>query len=253
MSEPLPVEKELKSLFPGNATITIFDIGACEAEDSIKYSRLFPASTIYAFEPLAANVRLANANVKNYNITNVRLVEKALSDKNGPEKFYVSSGHPADAGRVDWDFGNKSSSLLEPGKHQEFADFIKFETVVNVETTRLDSFCQQNNISVIDFIHMDVQGAELMILHGAGAMIRSIKAIWLEVSTVDLFKGQPLAGDIEKFMTANGFVMVRDCLYGISGDRLYVSKVHVPKYRRIFPRWTRRRSLLRKVLRKAGL
>jgi hypothetical protein len=99
---------------------------------------------------------------------------------------------------------------------------------------------------------MDVQGAELMVLTGATASLNFIKSIWLEVSAVHLYKGQPLADDIEKFMRKKGFVMVKDCLYGICGDRLYVSKQFFPNHRKLFPVWTRRKTFLRRVLRKAG-
>jgi FkbM family methyltransferase len=253
LNEPLPVEKELKVLFPPGRPIIIVEVGACEGEDSIKYSRLFQNAEIYAFEPLPSNTKMAKENFEKYNIHNVRLIEKALSDKNGTAQFFVSNGQPPDAGQGDWDYGNKSSSLLNPAKHLDVSDFITFKQVVTVETITLDEFCENNKIAGIDFMHMDVQGAEMLVLKGAAKNLRCIKAIWLEVSTIDLYKDQPLAEDIEKFMSANGFVMVRDRLYGITGERLYISKFFFPGYRRLFPVWTRRRSLLRNVLRKAGL
>lgn len=41
----------------------------------------------------------------------------------------------------------------------------------NEETTTLDKFCQENQINKIDFVKMDVEGAERSILRGAGNMI----------------------------------------------------------------------------------
>ena len=251
LQQPLPIEKELKTMFPGKKPLLMIEIGACEGEDTIKYARLFPAAGIYAFEPLRSNIELAGKNFERNNIHNVSLIGKAISDKSGSAPFHVSSGNPADA-EPDWNYGNKSSSLLYPEKHTTISDFIKFDHSTTVETITLDEFCKQNDIRLIDFIHMDVQGAELKVLRGAANSLRSIKAIWLEVSTVDLYKDQPLADEIDSFMQQHGFVMVKDCLYGISGERLYISKAFFPKYRRLFPAWTRRRSFLRKVLRKAG-
>jgi FkbM family methyltransferase len=201
---------------------------------------------------LPYNIDIAKKNFKKNDIYNIKLIGKALSDKIGSAQFYVSRGNPAGI-KDDWDYGNKSSSLLHPAKHKEVSAFIIFDRTVTVETITLDKFCKENNIRSIDFIHMDVQGAELRVLQGALNSLRFIKAIWLEVSTIELYKDQPLAGDIETFMSDNGFAMVRDCLYGISGERLYISKAFFPGYRRLFPAWTRRRSFLRKVLRKAGL
>lgn len=246
------IDKELHLLFPGIRDMVIFDIGACEAEETIKYSRLFPGSTIFSFEPLPQNVILSKKNLTDNNIQNVHFINKAVSDKKGKSDFYVSSGQPDDMPESNWDYGNKSSSLLPPDKHTALIGFIRFNNTITVDTITLDNFCKENEIRRIDFIHMDVQGAELMVLNGAVISLNFIKAIWLEVSTIHLYKEQALANDIEKFMRRRGFVMVKDCLYGVSGERLYISKKFFPGHRKLFPVWTRRKTLLRRILRKAG-
>ena len=98
---------------------------------------------------------------------------KALSSKNGKAVFYVSYGRPENIIESDWDFGNKS--------HLEKYGFIHFDKEIEVETMTLKTFCNLNHINSMDFIHMDIQGAELMLLEGSGDFIASIKAIWLEV------------------------------------------------------------------------
>jgi FkbM family methyltransferase len=234
ISQPVPIEKELKLLFSTKSNLVIFDIGACEGEESIKYSRLFPNDSIYAFEPLPDNINQIRNNFIKYNVTNASYYNNALSCKNGITDFYVSSGRPDNAAKSDWDYGNKSSSLLQPGKHLQLASFIRFEKKIEVETITLKSFCNTNNIPSIDFIHMDVQGAELMVLEGAEDFISSIKVIWLEVSKIDLYKNQPLVKDIKEFMTKNHFILLKDELYSVQGDQLYVSKLHFSALKILF-------------------
>ena len=234
INEPAAIDAELKLLFNENDRLIIFEVGACEGEDSIKYSRLFPNASIYSFEPLPENIRWIEKNFLTYGITNARYFNKALSSKNGTAEFYVSSGRPGDAPQSDWDFGNKSSSLLPPANHMELAGFIRFDNKIKVETVTLKSFCQANDINVIDFLHMDVQGAELMVLQGAGDFISKIKTIWLEVSKVDLYKDQPLVGDVQKFMKKNNFVLFKVSLYGVQGDQLYISAHFFPGFKRFF-------------------
>lgn len=231
INQPVAIEKELKLLFDKSAAINIFEIGACEGEDSIKYSWLFPFSKIYCFEPLPGNIKLIHDNFLKYRVTNARYYNKALSSTNGTAEFYVSSGRPNGAVESDWDYGNKSSSLLAPAKHLETAKFIQFDKKIEVETVTLKSFCDDNGINSIDFIHMDVQGAELLVLEGAGEFISSINAIWLEVSKVDLYKNQPLAKDVKKFMNNNGFVLITSEINGIQGDQLYISKKFYKKHK----------------------
>ena len=234
INQPVAIEQELKLLFNQKKPLVIFEIGACEGEDSIKYSRLFPNSTIYAFEPLPDNIKLIHKNFLQYGIKNARYYNKALSSENGIAEFYVSSGQPDNAKESDWDYGNKSSSLLPPEKHLKMLSFIQFNKKIEVETITLDSFCKANELSVIDFIHMDVQGAELMVLKGAGDYLKSIKVIWLEVSKVDIYKNQPLVKDVKKFMKENNFVLIKDALNGQQGDQLYISKNFYKKQNAFF-------------------
>jgi len=251
IQQPNPIEKELKILMKDNSSITIFEIGACEGEDSIKYARLFKRSKIYAFEPLPQNIKIIEGNISKYNVRNVTVVNKALSSNNGTAEFYVSAGRPEGVPESDWDYGNKSSSLLPPDKHKELAPFIEFKKTVTVETITLKSFCADNNIGVIDYIHMDVQGAELMVLKGADDFINSIKVIWLEVSKIHVYKDQPLVDDINKFMTDNNFVLAKDCIDDLQGDQLYISKGFYPNHEKIIKELNKPdNSLLNKFLKK---
>src|SRR3954454_11428494 len=114
ISEPAALKFELRQLFRPDEPVVIFEIGACEGEDSVKYSRQFPASRIYTFEPLPGNIELIKKNFKEYQVKNASFFNVALSNKNGEAEFYVSSGRPEGSTESDWDFGNKSSSLLTP-------------------------------------------------------------------------------------------------------------------------------------------
>ena len=47
LASPTKPEIELPKLFWGKQNLTIFDIGSCEGEDTIRYCRLFPQSGNY--------------------------------------------------------------------------------------------------------------------------------------------------------------------------------------------------------------
>lgn len=229
LKEPLEFQDVLFSLFNKEDKLIIFDIGACEAEDSIRYSMIFPNSQIYSFEPLPKNIERAKENIVKYNRLNIKLYSKALSDKNGISKFHVSSGSPEQESSINWDFGNKSSSLLAPDKVQEEFRWLKFNEVINVSTDTLKNFCTKNNIVSIDFMHLDVQGAELLVLEGAGDYLKNIKSLWLEVENISLYSGQPLKKEVETFMNYHGFTKVLDHLTSISGDQFYVRNDFLPE------------------------
>lgn len=225
LETPFEFQNHLTTLFGEQSEMVIFDIGACEGEDTIKYSKLYPNSKIYSFEPLPQNFEKIKANIKKYEANNVSFFLQALSDKQDNSTFYVSSGAPAGyENNQEWNFGNKSSSLLPPDKVSEEFEWLKFDQQIKVQTNTLFDFCQEQNIEQIDFVHMDVQGAELLVLKGAGSYIKKIKSIWLEVEKISLYKNQPLKKDIEIFMKQSGFTKIIDTVGSISGDQLYVRK-----------------------------
>jgi FkbM family methyltransferase len=230
LASPLPHEAALKLLFPSGDPLVIFDIGSCEGEDSIRYARLFPSARIWAVEPLPSNVDRIKANIAGYGIDRIEVVALALSDSSGPATFYVSSGRPDDApSDADWDFGNKSSSLLPPEGHLTAHPWVHFDKAIEVETDRLDALAQRIGLTGIDYIHMDVQGAELFVLIGAGSLLDSVRAIWTEVEAMPLYKGQPLKGEVEQFMKSRGFEKRIDTVGAISGDQLYVNTRFYPR------------------------
>ncbi len=231
INSPSPIENELQTFFNTKDALVIFDIGSCEGEDSIKYSRIFPFSKIYAVEALPSNLPLLKGNLDKYAVFNVEILPFALSNNKGISKFYVSSGKPDEQpDNLDWDFGNKSSSLLPPDKHLETAPWLKFQSVIDVETRTIKDICTEKRIDYIDFIHMDVQGAELKVLEGAEDILEKVKVIWLEVESITLYENQPLKPDIEEFMQQHSFYKVKDTVNSISGDQLYINTKLISDY-----------------------
>lgn len=246
LNRPLEINKELTSYFVVNDVKLILDIGACDGLDSIKYAKLFPKSEVFSFEPLLTNFELINRNIDRYQIQNIIPINLALSNIKGEATFYVSSGRPDEISEeIDWDFGNKSSSLLEPNKTKEIHPWLRFQEKIVVQTETLENFLNEKNIKIVDFLHMDVQGAELMVLQGAGKFISKIKMIWLEVENIELYKNQPLASDVEHFLLKNGFSKIKDTVNHIAGDQLWVNYTYFPKKRIT--------SSLYKLFRKLGI
>lgn len=224
LASPSEAETELIRIFRRDEALVIFDIGSCEGEDSVRYARRFPEARIFAFEPLPENWPLVRRNFATHNLGNAELVPVALSDRAGDASFHVSAGSPKDffAGER-WNYGNKSSSLLQPAKVEAMYGWIQFDRTITVATDTLENFCSERKIDHIDFIHMDVQGAERLVLVGAGRMFRNVGAIWLEVSDSELYRGQPLRSDIRQLMRSNGFVCCHVVNREIEGDELYIN------------------------------
>ncbi|MEM6491228.1 MAG: FkbM family methyltransferase, partial [Pseudomonadota bacterium] len=72
-----------------------------------------------------------------------------------------------------------------------------------LETRRLDSF----DLPAPHYMKLDVQGAELEVLEGAGAALDALCVVECEVGFLPLYRGQPLFGDIQRWFAERGFVL----------------------------------------------
>ena len=71
------------------------------------------------------------------------------------------------------------------------------------QTRRLDDV---EEIAHLDFLKMDVQGSELMVLRHGRAKLAEAVAIQVEVSFVTLYKNQPALGEIDLELRHQGFI-----------------------------------------------
>lgn len=216
-------EKALIQFFPLSQPICIFDIGAFNGRSGKRYLEIFPNGRLYSYEPLPENFEkvLHTLSVLHENQWTARC--KALSDRKGKAIFHVSTGKPKPEGYQD-DYGKKSSSLLQPELTREIYPWLLFEEKIEVQTETLESEMNDLGIAHIDFLHMDVQGAELMVLQGAGSRLQDIKSIWLEVEKIELYRKQALERDLYKFFRAQNFKKILNETNHIAGDQLWINQ-----------------------------
>lgn len=195
---------------------SIVEIGAADGLDTARYAERYPTAVIHAFEPLFVNVEKLNDLA--LRLPQLRVHSYALGEKNNVSvDFYVSGGTPPNAPHSGpWPY---SSSLLAPDQHLVVHPWCTFEKH-HTSVCRLDSVLR----TAPDFIHMDVQGAELKVLTGAGALLDDVRAIWMEVAEVPLYTSQPLRRDVEAFMRDHGFRLIAHHGSYISGDQFWKRK-----------------------------
>lgn len=72
-----------------------------------------------------------------------------------------------------------------------------------IETSRLDDLVE---LGRIDYLKIDIQGAELMVFQNALSALRPVLAIQTEVNFYPLYDNQPSFGDIDVFLRQQGFL-----------------------------------------------
>ncbi len=155
---------------------SLIDVGANKGQFSLATRALCPNVTIHAFEPLPSACERFSKVFGN--TAEIRLSRVALADSEASAEFYIGS-------RDD------SSSLLPIADAEKKAYGVQESGRIVVETRRLDSEVDFASLSRPILLKIDVQGGELGVLKGISDF-SSIDFIYVELSFVELYTGQPL-------------------------------------------------------------
>jgi FkbM family methyltransferase len=206
--EPSIPKRSLRPFVPKNAVIV--EAGAHHGHDTVQFARLWPKSEIHAFEPVREAYEWLVRNTARY--PNVRTYPLALGGSEGVLPMWISD--------PEHDY---SSSLLEPARHLDEFPQVSFTATRPTEVTTLEAWAEREGVGRIDAMWLDLQGAELDALKGAGRILETTKAMILEVSTVELYKGAPLWPEVKAWLAEHGFELAQESWWSeTSGDALVV-------------------------------
>lgn len=174
-------------------------------EPFYKLLKIFPGSRIIGFEVEKALCEQMNAQAPE----GVHYYPVALGERDERRPFYVTENPVC-------------SSLYEPNQeliqlYHRFEGALVKQTI-DIDTVRLDSFAQAHQIGSVDFIKIDVQGAELDIFKGAPAVLQDTLMIVGEVEFIPHYVNQPLFGDVCAHLAKKGLMFHK--FIGLTGRSL---------------------------------
>ena len=180
----------------------LLEIGCNDGTDTLRFLEAMPQAGIYVFEPDPRAIVRYRETVDS--TLGIQLAKTAISDVDGSAVFYGSSGVPPVQSRKpgathyvflpEWDL---SGSLLKPTGHLARSPWVTFpeDRRYTVKTLRLDTWLEGHlEITEIDFIWCDVQGAEAAVIRGAQTALSVTRYFYTEFYDIPLYDGQvPLA------------------------------------------------------------
>jgi len=128
-----------KAVLPGE---TVYDIGAHVGFYTLLASELVGEhGKVVAFEPLPRNLKFLQKHIELNGLANVQVIDKAVASENGRVLF----SHNEDGSRA---------RMSDKGE-------------IEVDVVSVDSLIEKRVIAPPDFVKIDVEGAELLVLTGA--------------------------------------------------------------------------------------
>lgn len=205
-------KKELIKYLPINPVIV--EAGICDGSDTEEFAINFPFANIHGFECLPYQFSIARERLSKY--PNVTIYPYALNEISGIFDFFVS--------KIDQKY-SASSSLLKPELHEDVHPHVQFDETIKVQCLTLDEWADKHNITRVDFLWLDLQGAELSALRGANQILKQVKVIYTEVSLIETYKGVPLYTEVKDYLNLHGFIVEKKYLnYKDMGNVLFIRK-----------------------------
>jgi FkbM family methyltransferase len=163
----------------------ILEIGANDGEHTAGFAREFAEDVvIHAFEPEPRAIDRFRQ--KNFS-QSVHLYEIALGASDGVAEFFQSGGAESEAHPDGWHY---SGSIRRPKNHIEHYPWVTFEHSIEVSVRSLDSWADEVGLKMVDFIWMDVQGAENDVIRGGQRLLANTRFLYTEFSNDELYEGQ---------------------------------------------------------------
>ncbi len=163
-----------KVLKPG---MTVLDVGANIGQFTLLFASLVgPSGRVFSFEPCGSTMRRLKTHIALNDVKNVTTEQTAAHHHHGsdvtlnvfPSEYsaWNTLGHPKMFHR------DRPHETLQPVGQE------------SVSTVAIDRFCQDRSIQQIDYLKVDVEGAELEVLMGCTDLLkqRAIKIIQFEIS-----------------------------------------------------------------------
>ena len=177
----------LRTLAPANIR-TVIDVGANVGKWALEAAAAFPDATIYALEIVPATFETLRTAVAG--VPRIRPIGSGLSDRPGTLRIRWDPRFPTHATWTDYPY-NWSE-----------------ERATDCPVTTGDELMRAHGIDRVDFLKIDVEGAEHLVLRGFAAALaaRRVRFVQLEYGRFHVLTGLRLR-DFHELFRSHGYVV----------------------------------------------
>ncbi len=155
----------LSELIPNDGIV--FDVGAAFGDLTLPFAKAHvPNGVVFAFEPNTSQRIFLEKNLKLNKLKNVVIFPEALQDNKSVRSILLNIRETLDGDGLI----NKGLSSIEDIK-------LFTKSSIRVPATTLDQIVQSKKLKRVDFMKIDVEGAEFKVLKGAVKTIKKFAPI----------------------------------------------------------------------------
>jgi FkbM family methyltransferase len=151
---------------------------------------------VVAVEPEPVNSAFLRKSIAANSLSNVRVVQRAAFDRTGPVDLFLSD-----------DFNVGAHSLFSHGMNR----------TISVRGDTLDNIFQSLRLTKVDFLKMDVEGAEVEALHGARQVLAVTKHV--VVAAYHVRDGRRTSSYVKGLLKNCGFKVIVDSHHYVHARR----------------------------------
>lgn len=180
--------------FPRNKGLIALDVGAHTGSATTRIRSVFPESRVFAFEPAPGPAdaldRLAAEDPR------ITVVRAAVGEQDG-RTVLRETRNPL------------LTSVLEPTGRTVRETFGAGEVLREIEVPmlRLETWARGAGVDAVDLLKIDVQGAELGVLRGAGGLLDRTASVYAEAHLEPAYEGAATFSEIDLFLRGHGLVL----------------------------------------------
>ena len=193
--------------------INVIHIGAHDGQEYKSYKDIGVKNIVW----IEANPEISNRLSKKFESEkNTKVINALITDVDNQEFIFNITNN------------EQSSSILELGKHKNLYPNIFYTKKISLFSKTIDTLVKEHQIKEkFDFMNIDVQGAELLVLKGAKNTLKTVKAVYTEINTDYVYKDCALIDEIDSYLFNFDFKRVETKMHQDHpwGDALYLKTI----------------------------
>lgn len=193
------LSNEILPLLPPDEKISVIDLGA-RGGCSQDWLAINNYVNVYGFDPdLNECARLNELALKNG--LNQQFFPYCIASSNGRRKFYLTNeGGSSSLYKPNERFINRTCTKVVHD-NEPIHNYAGLNRIIELETITLEEWRHRHKVTAnIDFIKLDIQGAEYEVLNSSRSFLKEALGVIAEVWFYPLYENLPLFGDVDALM-----------------------------------------------------